>query len=263
MPQLQLNLGHDMLWFLSPRILYEHGIDACVVGDAASSIYGSKAVICDLIIAVSDPQLVAAKSILISEGHQERPIGSFMFGQVEIITDDTGSWCNLTPPSRECNVILCPASHYHLTLTRKSMVMILAENGRFSGVMVPSFVTYLQGWWLFFTVHYRLFNELMPYTALISVLYKQMTRKPQLVSSLIRLHFYDMRALLQRWPEQRNGLRPEDKFFVSHITRPLMPRGKCKVLELRGDIMAGRITEEEAMEQASQLATMPCTQIPL
>jgi len=65
MPQPQLRLRYDLPnapWFLPPQILHQHGIDTCIVGDAAASIYGSDVVVYNFIIAVSDPQLVAAKS---------------------------------------------------------------------------------------------------------------------------------------------------------------------------------------------------------
>ncbi|KAK2795564.1 hypothetical protein FQN51_000418 [Onygenales sp. PD_10] len=203
-----------MLWcyLRTAEILEESGLRYCIVGDAIAKILGYPLIISDLLLAVADEQLDAARSILITNhGFIEYPQINETFWDKRT-TKEKGNqtgWpgCRLVIDinvhPRDPSLVLIPASYWHLDLVfyLDALIDVIIERFRQEELNI-SITAYFQ------TQYYYLL-EILP------------------------------KDVITRLPI-------EDQFFVDLFGKVMMPGARRKVCFQRNQIRAGLISPEDA-----------------
>jgi hypothetical protein len=109
--------------FKAAEILEQHGYRACIVGDAASVVYGSDLVIGDIFMAIADEQLQPAFQMLLGRGFLEEPQTNLRFMPVSDtpMKDSSSGWPGhrlrrQVPKHATKGILLIPATFWHLDL---------------------------------------------------------------------------------------------------------------------------------------------------
>jgi hypothetical protein len=107
--------------FRAAEILEQHGYRTCIVGDAASAVYGSDVAISDIYIAVADEELQSAFGTLLGRGFLEEPQTKLRFTSTTPMKDSSSGWPGhrlvRQPPKQDTRgILLIPATFWHLDL---------------------------------------------------------------------------------------------------------------------------------------------------
>ena len=127
--------------FVPAGILERAGIKHCIVGNAAVILFGSDLVIADLDLAISDEQFDLALSVLHDEGFRDIDFDPGRLVCMPVL-GKPGGWIarRLQFPSSPDNVVLSPASCWHLEINPDTTFLPFPEPYRF-----PHFLDYLEG----------------------------------------------------------------------------------------------------------------------
>lgn len=228
----------------------QDGYRACVVGDLASVVYGSKVVVSNVYIAVADDSLRSVLERLLQLGFVEEPQTQLRFRSAAPAKDCTFGWPGhrLWHPSREDDVgiLLLPASLWHLDLDGPSF---FSDTALFPGskCRFPRPVPYLNGKIQFppFVCIVVLLSYL--FSALIETIIERES-DDLLNPNLSRYILYQYYTILSLLPAHSISQLPiENQFFAAFYAKMLLRKSRLKFFSLWQKVRDGSLSTSDAI----------------